>query len=194
MRQISMSDERYVGERRALWHFLAELQPLVVDALGEDALLRHHISRALKTGDLQMLRQARRIFHNHPDALKRKLMRGIFEGTTPGSELPTALPEEPLAPIGDGGSVVETGQAVVFDAFPAANRDDVALTVELAMGEHGAAPVRVKIKPGTLPRSAAEALRQVADWIENDRRMLSNQHWASEDNRMDSADETVDRL
>ena len=189
-----MSDERYVGERRALWHFLAELQPLVVDALGEDALLRHHISRALKTGDLQMLRQARRIFHNHPDALKRKLMRGIFEGTASGAELPTTLPDEPLAPNGDGSSIGDVSQAVVFDAFPAASRADVALTVELAKSECGAAPVRVKIKPGTLPRSAAEALRQVADWIENDRRMLSHQHWASEDDRMDSADETVDRL
>ena len=35
-----MSGERYVGERSALWHFLSELRPLVVDALGEDALLR----------------------------------------------------------------------------------------------------------------------------------------------------------
>ena len=194
MRQISMSDERYVGERRALWHFLAELQPLVVDALGEDALLRHHISRALKTGDLQMLRQARRIFHNHPDALKRKLMRGIFEGTSSGAELPTTLPEEPLTPNMDVGSVDRADQAITFDAFPAASRDDVALTVELAVSERDAAPVRVKIKPGTLPRSAAEALRQIADWIESDRQMLSDQHWGLEDNHMGSADETVDRL
>jgi len=189
-----MSNERYVGERRALWHFLAELKPLIAEALGEDALLRHHIDRALKTGELQMLRDARRIFHNYPDALKRQLMRGIFEGTMPGEELPAMLPDEALLPIEDNESASKSARVVLFDAFPAAGHEDVALSVELATSESGAAPVRVMIEPGTLPRSAAEALRQVADWIENDRRMLSSQHWALQESRLESADETVDQI
>lgn len=189
-----MSSERYVGERRALWHFLSELQPLVVAALGEDCLLRHRIDRALKTGDLEMLRQARRIFHNHPDALKRQLMRGIFEGAAPGDELPAMLPEEPFAPSAKGDDpITEPVQVIRFDAFPAASREDVALAVELGTGESTAAPVRVMIKPGTLPRSAAETLRQVAEWIERDRRLLSSQHWRPEDTRIEPADETVDQ-
>ncbi|MDH3662693.1 MAG: hypothetical protein OEU92_22130 [Alphaproteobacteria bacterium] len=189
-----MSSERYVGERRALWHFLSELRPLIVETLGEDALLRHRIDRALKTGDLDMLRHARRIFHNHPDGLKRQLMRGIFEGTAAGGELPATLPDEPLPqPTGDGGRASPGSRVVRFDAFPAASEKDVALSVELDNGKRDAAPVQVMIKPGTLPRSAAEALRQVADWIEHDRRMLSTQHWALEKNRSDPADETVDQ-
>ena len=38
-------------------------------------------------------------------------------------------------------------------------------------------PVRVLVSPGTLPRSAAQSLRQIADWIERDRRLLSIRHW-----------------
>lgn len=189
-----MSSERYVGERRALWHFLSELQPLVVEALGEDALLRHRIDRALKTGDLDMLRHARRIFHNHPDGLKRQLMRGIFEGTTAGGELPATLPDEAV-PLSTGGEsrTPDAPRMVRFDAFPAASEKEVALSVELDTGKGGAAPVQVMIKPGTLPRSAVETLRQVADWIEHDRRMLSSQHWALKDSRGGPADETVDQ-
>ena len=127
-----MSSERYVGERRALWHFLSELQPLVVEALGEDSLLRHHIRRAMKSGDLEMLRQARRIFHNHPDQLKRQLMRGLFEGTATGAELPTALPGEGASLSPD---VVDqpsgSAQVVRFDAVPAVAEEDAALSVDL---------------------------------------------------------------
>lgn len=189
-----MSSERYVGERRALWHFLSELQPLVNEALGEDSLLRHRIDRALKTGDLQMLRHARRVFHNHPDALKRKLMRGIFENTTAGAELPGVLPDEPQPRLTEPDTLVKnTAHVIRFDAFPAALDQDVALSVELDHGKPGAAPVQVTVEPGTLPRSAAEALRQIADWIEHDRRMLSSQHWALNEGQPQSADETVDQ-
>jgi hypothetical protein len=64
-----MESERYVGERRALRHFLQELRPLVVAALGEDALLRYRIDRGLQSGDLGALRKAREIFHNQPEDL-----------------------------------------------------------------------------------------------------------------------------
>ena len=63
--------ERYVGERRALRHFLEELRPLVVAALGDDSVLRYRIDQALQSGDLAALRHAREIFHNQPDDLKR---------------------------------------------------------------------------------------------------------------------------
>jgi len=35
----------------------------------------------------------------------------------------------------------------------------------------------VLVSPGTLPGSAAQALRQIAAWIERDRRLLSARHW-----------------
>lgn len=184
-----MSGERYVGERSALWHFLSELRPLVVEALGEDALLRHQIDRALKTSDLEGLRQARRVFHHHPDELKRKLMRGIFESTSAGGEVPRMPPSAtPVVKSGGDGIVIR------FDAFPAAREKDVALSVELDQDRPGEAPVKVMIKPGTLPRSAAEALRHVADWIEHDRCILSRQHWSEAETSGAEADETLDRV
>ena len=189
-----MSKERYVGERRALWHFLAELKPLVIDALGEDSLLRHRIDQALKSGDLEMLRNARRIFHHHPDSLKRQLMRGIFEGAAPGEELPRMMPDEGLSPsVQEAALGPDATRVVRFDAIPAASAEETAVSVELALGEADAAPVRVLVKQGTLPRSAAESLRQVAARIENDRRLLSSQHWAMRDDENEPADESVDK-
>ena len=191
-----MSSERYVGERRALWHFLSELRPLVVAALGENALLRHQIDRALKTGDLDRLRDARRNFHNHPEALKRQLMRGIFEGADAGNELPAIPPEDAAAPIDRGAEPASKHVgAIRFDAVLAASGQDVGLSVDLEPGsrDKATAPVQVMIEPGTLPRSAVEALRQIADWIEHDRRLLSKQHWERHGQRRASTDETVDQ-
>lgn len=191
-----MSNERYVGERRALWHFLSELRPLVVAALGEDALLRHQIDRALKSGDLDRLRDARRNFHSHPEALKRQLMRGIFEGADAGNELPTIPPDDSVAPADDGAEPTSKhAGAIRFDAVLAAAGQDVGLSVDLDSGSRDMAtvPVQVMIEPGTLPRSAAEALRQIADWIEHDRRLLSRQHWERLGHRRTPSDETVDQ-
>jgi len=186
-----MSTERYVGERRALWHFLSELLPLVEAALGEDALLRHRIDRSLKSGDLEALRNARRMFHNLPEALKRQLMRGIFQETTVGQTPTTAL--SGLQPVFEN-SETKTPTTIRFSASPAARDEDVALSVELDDEEPNRnAPIQVTIEPGTLPRSAAETLRQIAHWIEHDRRLLSTQNWVRGDKPMDRPNENLDQ-
>jgi hypothetical protein len=105
-----MDGERYVGERRALRHFLQELRPLVVAALGEASLLRYRIDRALRSGDLTALRAAREMFHNQPEDLKRRLMRGIFEA--PVAPRPTK--RELLAQYTER----EPEPFVRFDAYP----------------------------------------------------------------------------
>ncbi len=187
-----MSKERYVGERRALWHFLSELKPLIVASLGEDALLRYQIERSLKSGDLDQLRQARRMFHHLPDELKRRLMRGLFDSSSMEKlpSVPIQRPVAALAPADRDGSE----KIIRFSALPAARQEDVALSVELENQDLSIeAPVQVMIKAGTLPKSAAEALRQVADWIEHDRRLLSAQHWGSGETRAPISDETVDQ-
>lgn len=189
-----MSTERYVGERRALWHFLSELQPLVRASLGEDALLRHRIDRALKAGDLDALRDARRMFHKLPEDLKRLLMRGIFAGAT--GDRPSL---SPLSPSSNEGSTFDTDKtasspAIRFSAFPAPRDQDIALSVELDDDEmNSPAPIQVMIEPGTLPRSAAETLRQIASWIEHDRRLLSTQHWVRGEKRTNLSDGTLDQ-
>jgi hypothetical protein len=164
-----MDGERYVGERRALRHFLQELRPLVIAALGEASLLRYRIDRALRSGDLTALRAAREMFHNQPEDLKRRLMRGIFEA--PVAPRPTK--RELLAQYTER----EPEPFVRFDAYPAARSDDLGLSVELDHELSEDIPLRVLISPGTLPRSAAQALRQIADRIEGDRRLLSARHW-----------------
>ncbi len=184
-----MSTERYVGERRALWHFLSELQPLVVASLGENALLRYRIDRSLKAGDLDSLRQARRMFHHLPDETKRGLMRGIFEGKTVASDVPSTDPVPPFVP-----GKAKSPAAIRFSAFPAACEEDTALSVELENESTDRdAPVQVMIEPGTLPRSVAETLRQIANWIEHDRRLLSTQNWVHGNKRTKLSDETLDQ-
>ena len=163
-----MDGERYVGERRALHHFLQELCPLVAGALGPDAVLRYRIERALRSGDLSALRAAREMFHNQPEELKRRLMRGIFEAPPPK---PTK--RELLAQYTER----EPEPFVRFDAYPAGRSDDFGLSIELEHELCDDVPVRVLISPGTLPRSAAQALRHIADRIEGDRRLLSARHW-----------------
>lgn len=165
-----MDGERYVGERRALRQFLRELRPLVTRTLGPDALLGHRIDRALRSGDLQALRAAREMFHNQPDDLKRRLMRGIFEAPAPPPKptkrkLLERLTEHVPEPF------------VRFDAYPAARSDEFGLSIALEHQLCEDVPVRVLISPGTLPNSASQALRHIADRIETDRRLLSARHW-----------------
>ena len=186
-----MESERYVGERRALRHFLQELRPLVAAALGADAVLTYRIDRALLSGDLAALRAARQIFHNQPEDLKRRLMRGIFEA--PPAEAPSK-----------GRLLQRYGQRepepfIRFDAYPSARSDDLGLSVDLDHELSDDVPLRVLVSPGTLPSSAAEALRHIAAWIERDRRLLSRRHWrlnrdapldsGSEEARNDNADQ-----
>lgn len=108
------------------------------------------------------------MFHNQPEDLKRRLMRGIFEAPAPkptkGHLLERYTDREP-EPF------------VRFDAYPAARSDDLGLSVELDHELADDVPVRVLVSPGTLPASAADALREIADWIERDRRLLSARHW-----------------
>lgn len=185
-----MTTERYVGERRALWHFLSELRPLVLDSLGNDALLGHRIDRALKAGDLESLRDARRMFHKLPDAVKRRLMRGIFDDSAKGSP-ERAEPLEKASALDADRS--ERSTVIQFSAFPAARDEEVALSVQLDDEvSQGKPPIRVKIESGTLPRSAAETLRQIANWIEHDRRLLSTQHWITGDKPNSVSDGTLD--
>src|ERR687897_1299661 len=164
-----MDGERYVGERRALRHFLQELRPLVMTALGAEAVLRYRIDRALRSGDLSALRAAREMFHSQPEDLKRRLMRGIFEAPPP----PKPTKRELLDQYNDQ----EPEPFVRFDAYPAARSDDLGLSIELEHALSDDVPVRVLISPGTLPASAAQALRHIADRIEGDRRLLSARHW-----------------
>jgi hypothetical protein len=163
-----MDGERYVGERRALRHFLQELSPLVVAALGPDSVLHYRIERALQSGDLAALRRAREVFHHQPEELKRRLMRGIFEAPAQRPTKSGLLQRYTLR---------EPEPFVRFDAYPAASSEEIGLSVELDHELAEDVPVRVLISPGTLPSSAAEALRQIAAWIERDRRLLSARHW-----------------
>ena len=165
-----MDGERYFGERRALRQFLRELRPLVAQTLGRDALLGHRIDRALHSGDLPALRAAREMFHNQPEDLKRRLMRGIFQAPSPP---PKPTKRKLLEQYTDQ----EPEPFVRFDAYPAARSDDLGLSIELEHQLCDDVPVRVLISPGTLPKSASQALRHIADRIETDRRLLSARHW-----------------
>src|SRR5918994_2140172 len=87
-----MDGERYVGERRALRHFLQELLPLVMAALGAEAVLRYRIDRALHAGDLPALRAAREMFHNQPEDLRRRASAVGASLAVPGAPRPRRRP------------------------------------------------------------------------------------------------------
>ena len=162
-----MDGERYVGERRALRHFLQELRPLVVAALGEDALLRYRIDRGLQTGDLGTLRQAREMFHHQPEDLKRRLMRGIFEAPTPKPSKSHLLEPAPSASRSRSSASTPIRRRPRRRSGCRSSFDHGSATT--SRSGSWSAPARC--------RRAAGALRQIAAWIERDRRLLSARHW-----------------
>ena len=96
-------------------------------------------------------------------------MRGIFEAP--------AAPRPSKSKLLEQYTEQEPEPFVRFDAYPAARTDDLGLSIELEHQLCDDVPVRVLISPGTLPASAAQALRHIAERIETDRRLLSARHW-----------------
>jgi hypothetical protein len=170
-----MEAERYAGERRALRHFLGDLRPLVLAELGRDSLLYHRIDRALRRSDLGSLRDARRAFHHQPRPIKRRLLQGLLDPAAGDGRGDGRLPERGRVG-GAGGGPPPT--CIRFEA-PAERwtGDGVTVTPSHTPLEASSLPVQVFIRPGTLPRAAAAALRAVADRIEGERRLLSPRYW-----------------
>jgi hypothetical protein len=163
-----MQRERYPGEQRGLTLFLAELQPVVELLLGQDHLLWHAIRRALQNGHLQALRHARQVFNNQPREIKQLLSLGMVE-----EERPDVPSKDDLL---DSYAARQPEAFVSFDVAATADGDEpmVRLRHELV----DIPTVRVMVRPGTLPSSAATKLRAIADLIERDRRLLSQRFWA----------------
>ena len=172
-----MEVERYAGERRALVCFLAGLRPLVRAELGRDSVLYHRIDRALKRADLDGLRNARRMFHSQPRALKRCLLQGLLEPATAERQGGRSTGAEP-APT-----------TFVRFGTPAEPWRPDRVSVTLAHEQAKDHAVQVLIRPGTLPRAAASALRAIADRIEGERRLLSPRYWKRGGDGAESADQ-----
>lgn len=164
-----MTKERYPGEQRGLSRFLTDLLPAVEQHCGRQAILGHAIRRALRSGDLAHLRHARRIFNHLPREERSDLAAAIVRRAS------SATAPEPHELL-DAYSQRQPEAFVSFESSsdaPGSMPVAVTLTHELLP----ASTVRVMISPGTLPRTAAEALRRIAAAIENDRRLLSKRYW-----------------
>lgn len=184
-----MPNERYPGERRGLRLFLAELLPAVErdDATadgGAASILRHAVRRAVASGDLLHLRHARQVFNHLPRERRQTLSAAMLglERRPPAAAsvpAPAAAPGEPPAPSDvRGPAPVICLEALKADegrpGEPAGSAVRVGLRHEPGLPP---APVRVLVRPGTLPSEAADALRRVAAMIEADRRLLSARFW-----------------
>jgi len=162
-----MDNERYPGERRGLGLFLEELAPVVERELGTDSLLHHAIRRALRWSSLKNLRHARRLFNSLPRADRHRLSAGMVAApeAKPGRDaLLRDYREREPQPF------------VCIEADPpdgGPRRKHVELRHELIDG----ASVTVLVRPGSLPSAAAASLREIADMIEHDRRILSTRYW-----------------
>ena len=168
-----MARERYPGERRGLTLFLEGLLPEAEAACGRDSLLFHAIRRALRTGDLDHLRHARKAFNHLPRELRQQLSGAVVARSRASvADLP---PEEVLAT--DAAGERRAHPFVTFESKAggkaAARPPRVAMTHELLPPQQ----LRVLVTPGTLPAEAASGLRQIADMIERDRRLLSERFW-----------------
>ncbi|WP_027132841.1 hypothetical protein [Geminicoccus roseus] len=173
-----MQRERYPGEQRGLTLFLAELQPVVELVLGEDHLLWHAIRRALQLGTLDALRHARQLFNNQPREIKQLLSLGMVE------ERPAEGPSRDE--LLDSYATREPEEYVSFDLASTSEGDEPVVRLRHELVDIPA--VRVMVRPGTLPSSAAARLRAIADLIERDRRLLSQRFWAGRDLHVEPCD------
>jgi len=144
-------EERYPGEARGLALFLARIAPLVRRDLGEGSMLAKAVERALSTHRLAHLRQARRLFNRLPRELRQRL---VGEALAPDGSRRAAR-----GCVAFVMSEERTGAEVLFrDGTPEAD-------------------LLVLVRPGVLPSAAAARLRELADAIEQDRRLLSERFW-----------------
>lgn len=178
-----MEQERYPGERRGLGLFLEDLEPVVERDLGRDSLLFHAIVQARRTSTLRALRHARRLFN----ALSRRQRQQLSEGIIAAPEPPPARD----ALLEDYGNR-DPQPVVCFEAKsvgPRGCHHQMELRHELL---EDILPVRVMIKPGTLPSAAAGCLRELAALIEKDRRLLSGRYWRAVDVLRVTENDTAD--
>jgi len=162
-----MTQERYPGEQHGLGLFLEELQPVVARELGQDSLLHHAIRRALATSRLTHLRHARGVFNSLPRDLRQTLQSGIVATPerAPKRErlLDTYGRREPQP-------FVAIDCEIGHDASP---EPQIGLRHELLDD----VALRVLVRPGSLPSGVAGRLREIADLIDQDRRLLSARYW-----------------
>ena len=174
-----MIQERYEGEKRGLGLFLEELAPVVDRELGRTSMLHHAIRRALVGHELKLLRHARDLFNALPRSDRQALSAGIVSEPEPGGDADQETSDR--VPVR---RAVRAPLRICFSAS-----EDRAATSEISVelrgddefgnGSRTDSSVGVLVRPNTLPSSAARALREIADMIEADRRLLSERYWRS---------------
>lgn len=168
-----MARERYPGERRGLSLFLEDLLPSVEAACSRDSLIFHAIRRGLRTGDLDHLRHAKNLFNQLPRELRQVLSANIVARsravTAPADDAASAYPDSSSAPF------------VSFESDGAASDGAVPTRVTMSREPLPVRKLRVLVTPGTLPKDAASGLREIADMIERDKRLLSERFWRAKE-------------
>ncbi len=160
---MEREEERYPGERRVLALFLRDLQPAVERELGEGSLLYGAIQRALREPRLRYLRHARALFNHLPRAVRRRLSQHLLTRRD-RSEPEAAASRPPAVPM-----------RVRFEAQE--RQDGLAVRGLEPEQEADASDIRVLIRADVLPGTAARRLRELAEWLEQDRRLLSRRFW-----------------
>lgn len=161
-----MARERYPGEQRGLTLFLADLLPAVQDECGTDSLLFHAIRRGLRSGDLDHLRHARKLFNHLPRDVRRALSATIVVRSRRTTQTVPREHDEACA-----------ARTPVPSASFEPSAKDAEAVVQFTHEPLPPHRVRVTVTPGLLPHTAAESLRRIADMIEQDRRLLSKRYW-----------------
>jgi hypothetical protein len=163
----SRSSERYPGERQGLGLFLEELQPVVARQLGTGSLLHHAIKKALAGARLEALRHARALFNSLPRDERQALQAGIVASPEPAPRRDRLLDDY-------GSRQPQPFVTIDSEIGPGADpAPQIALRHELLDD----IALRVLVRPGSLPSGVANRLRELADLIDQDRRLLSARHW-----------------
>ncbi|MCB1972290.1 MAG: hypothetical protein H6851_15660 [Geminicoccaceae bacterium] len=176
-----MDQERYEGEGRGLGCFLEDIAQGVEEQLGRQSILYHALRRALSRRDLKSLRHARDLFNALPRPQRQLLsLSGVVRSVETG-DAPEQSAMGDLPPAATVICFRTSGDALY-------NHRNPPIEVETADGEEPG--MRVLIKADTLPKEAACRLREIADMIETDRKLLSTRYWRGTSTGSKSSDDT----
>jgi len=158
---MDSDEERYEGERRGLRNFLRDIRPAADRRLGSDSLLAHAISRALGSDSLEHYRHARDIFNRLTRSERRALSEAVL----------VAKPAQRVSEC----TIGRKTRSLCIESGEACNAAET-WRVELRDDGVDTAVIQVRVRLGTLPSTAARALREIADLIEVNKSILSNRH------------------
>lgn len=141
---------------------------------GQNSLLYHRLLRAYHAAEQEQMHDALRLYRLQPEDA-----RGLI-----CAAMPPAEHEETTPPRVNGRRGHDPKADGHYLAFDVDGEGENAVVRRTRLGVEPDRALRVLIRPGTLPSTAARSLRRIAERIERDRTVLSERTWRKDEQEL----------